>query len=293
MKVAGLVCFSSRRRDIFTIRELTPRLIGVLLLDPAVTEGYPLWGGYGSFGCPPSLRAGRVATEVSPQSLYEAFTNWATSLKPEELETTASDPAFLTSRLYLHICSEWLIVMEYATTRLSHIEWELEKTQWRGPLGLEETLSKLQPWQRRIPIYMSFIKATKYELECRQNSSLVPKVHWEDITADIDGIYERVQTLQTRVDKIMNVATAITSIEESKKAMKEARDVTRITYLAFVFVPMSFTASFLSMNQTFPSSNRVYWVFFVIALPLSTAAVLIAANWTSFEKWWKDRRQKR
>jgi Mg2+ and Co2+ transporter CorA len=181
--------------------------------------------------------------------------------------------------------------MEYATTRLSHIEWELEKEQWRGPQGLEETLNKLQPWQRRIPVYASFIKATKHELECRRGSSFVPKAQWEDIMADIDGVYERVHALQTRVDKIMNVATAITSIEQSKKAMKEARDVTRITYLAFVFVPMSFTASFLSMSGDFPSKARVYWVFFVIAIPLSTVAVLIAANWARFKDWRDRKRQ--
>jgi hypothetical protein len=51
--------------------------------------------------------------------LYDTLTRWVTSLKPEELEVVRSDPAYLTSRMYLHICSEWLIVMEYATTRLS------------------------------------------------------------------------------------------------------------------------------------------------------------------------------
>jgi Mg2+ and Co2+ transporter CorA len=263
-----------------------------MLLDPTLTEGYPLWGGYGNFGIPPSLQPGGVATEGSPQILYDALTHWVASLKPEELEIVGSDPGYLTSRMYLHICSEWLIVMEYATTRLSHIEWELEKEQWRGPQGLEETLSKLQPWQRRIPVYASFIKAAKHELECRRGSSFIPNAQLGDIMADIDGVYERVHALQTRVDKIMNVATAITSIEQSKKAMKEARDVTRITYLAFVFIPMSFAASFLSMNGDFPSESRVYWVFFVIAIPLSTVAVLIAANWARFEDWRNRRRQR-
>ena len=263
-----------------------------MLIDPPVKEGFPLWGGYDNFGSPPSLESHRVPTDVSTQSLYHAFTDWATSLKPEELETVSSDPAFLTSRIYPHICSEWLIVMEYATTRISHIEWELANEQWRGPQGLEETLSKLQPWQRRIPMYMSFIKAARQELECRRDSSFVPKGQWNDIKADMDGVYERVQTLQTRVDKIMNVATAIISLEQSKKAIKETRDVTRITYLAFVFIPMSFTTSFLSMNASFPSDVIVYWVFFAIAIPLSIISVLTAANWTRFDTWWHRNMQK-
>ena len=263
-----------------------------MLLDPAITEGYPLWGGYGNLSPPPSLQEGEVTAGVVPQSIYDAFTQWAARIKSEELQVLETDPAFLTSRIYLHILSEWLLVFEYATTRLSHIEWELQNEQWRGPQGLDETLSKLQPWLRRIAVYVSFVTAARHELECRLGSCFVPKLRSDEIMADLEGVYDRVQGLQLRGDKIMNVATAITSIEQSKKAMKEARDVTRITYLAFVFVPISFTTSFLSMSNDFPSEARIYWVFFVIALPLSTIAVLIAANWGSFEDWRNRRRRK-
>ena len=263
-----------------------------MLLDPTIAEGYPLWGGYGNLRNVPSLRDAKTGSGVPPQSTYEAFIDWAMHLTPEELETVALDPAYLTSHMYVLIFSEWLIVLEYAATRLSQIEWELETEQWRGPQGLDETLSKLQPWRRRIPVYVSFVKATKGELECRRNSSFVSGERWEDTVADIDGIYERIKALQERVDKIMNVVTAVISIEESKKAMQEARSVTRITYLAFVFIPMEFTASFLGMSTTFPAGSRVYWVFFVVALPLSALAVVIAVNWATLERWW-DQRGKR
>ena len=266
------------------LRELTFDSTGVMLVDPTMTEGYPLWGGYGDAKNPPSLEEGSVALEIPAQSFYEAFIRWCTAIEPKAIATALSDPAFLMIHMAFAVLSDWLIVVEYAKTRLSHIEWELETERWRGPQGLDETLGKLQPWRRRLPVYLSFVKAAKFELECQRSLSSLPKEHWEDIMADVEEVYDRMKILQERVDQIINVATAVISIEDSKKAMQEARSVTRITYLAFVFVPMSFTTSFLSMTD-FPVGTRVYWVFFVIALPLSTLAVLIAVNWATINRY--------
>ncbi len=29
---------------------------GIILVDPHITEGYPLWNGYGNLGSPPSMK---------------------------------------------------------------------------------------------------------------------------------------------------------------------------------------------------------------------------------------------
>jgi len=50
----------------------------------------------------------------------------------------------------------------------------------------------------------------------------------------------------------MTVSMAVTSREESKKATQESRAIMRVGSSAFIFVPLSFLASFFSMSDDFP-----------------------------------------
>lgn len=85
----------------------------------------------------------------------------------------------------------------------------------------------------------------------------------------------------------MKMAMAIISVEETKKVMLESRNISRVTYLAFL-VPLSFVTSFLGMNEELVrQSAMVYWVFFVIAVPLSIGAIVLAAYWNNIITRWE------
>jgi hypothetical protein len=89
----------------------------------------------------------------------------------------------------------------------------------------------------------------------------------------------------------MALATAIMLAEESNRTRTESRNVSRITYLAFVFVPMSFVSSFLSMSDDLSRrSVAVYVVFFSVAIPMTLIALVIAANWSNILVWWESRK---
>lgn len=223
-------------------------------------------------------------------STFNQIANWAIQMGRENLDLVSREPELFVSEMYRVICSQWLAVLEYTTTRLQQIEWELENEHWRTPQGLEESLRKLHPWRRRIPHYGVLIRSAIRQLEVRYNVATGVDTPWNDTVTDFQGILERLQPIQNRMDKMLPAITAIMTLEDSKKVMQETRNITQITYLAFLFVPMSFVASFLSMNSDFPNGRgTVYWAYFIIALPLSITAMLTAYYWTSPERW----RQKR
>jgi hypothetical protein len=61
------------------------------------------------------------------------------------------------------VASEWLTVLNYITTVLTKIEWELESPDYRkdDPSGLDSldsALERLHPLRRLIPVYRKFIK---------------------------------------------------------------------------------------------------------------------------------------
>jgi Mg2+ and Co2+ transporter CorA len=71
------------------------------------------------------------------------------------------------------------------------------------------------------------------------------------------------------------------SISESKKAISQAERVGKLTFLAFIFVPLSFTASFFGMNvKEFGESTSLWW-WAAFSVPLlSSALVILFFNFT-------------
>lgn len=216
------------------------------------------------------------------------FIHWVESMNAEQRQTLKRDPEYITQPIYDFMTSQWLLLFSYVTTRLSQIECEVESENLRTVQGLDGTLQKFHPWRRRIPIYNNFIRSMLNLLENRFIMKDSTGVHWAKTMEDVRHLPRRLEEVQTRADKLISVLTAVLSIREIKKATTQTRAVTQITYLAFLFVPMSFVASFLSMNNNFPSGNSmVYWIYFVIALPLSGIAILLAYFWTSLEDLWR------
>ncbi|KAA6414305.1 MAG: hypothetical protein FRX48_02668 [Lasallia pustulata] len=263
--------------------------LGVLLLDPTITEGFPLWGGYGNLHVPPGMNQyTHLAGKPSWNSTIDDFIYWVMSMNPDQLQTLDQDPEYITSAVYDFMACQWLLLFDYITTRLSQIEWEIESEPFRTLEGLDGTLQKFHPWRRRIPLYNNFIRSMLDLLEDRFLSPESTRAHWSKTTENVRHLLGRLEEVQNRADHVISVLTAVILIQESKKALTQTRDVSRITYLAFLFVPMSFVATFLSMNNNFPSGNNmVYWIYFVIALPLSGTALLLAYYWTRVEDLWK------
>lgn len=70
---------------------------------------------------------------------------------------------------------------------------------------------------------------------------------------------------QAQVSLLMNRAM----IAESNKAIQQAREVAKLTRLAFVFVPLSFASSFCGMNLwPFVANGGPTWWWFVMSVPL-------------------------
>ncbi len=78
---------------------------------------------------------------------------------------------------------------------------------------------------------------------------------------------------------------AVTAREESKKATQESHAITRVSYLAFVFVPLSFWASFFSMSGDFPV--RTYWIYAAIAVPITVCVLGLLVFGGSMGRWWR------
>ena len=138
-----------------------------------------------------------------------------------------------------------------------------------------------------MPIYHTFVERCISRLLARYKSSESKDLpaSWEDVLLNLKDILHRLETLHCRADKIMAVSMAVTAREESKKATQESHAITRVSYLAFVFVPLSFWASFFSMSGDFPV--RTYWIYAAIAVPITAGVFGVLVFASSFGKLWR------
>lgn len=158
-----------------TVHEPT---IGILLLDPTIKEGNPLWMHYRNWNRVPSMHDKTLLTEdTGPQqaNFFDDFIYWATRPgafsfnpgfhhSPSDLHPhTAASPVCIPTQALLHlVCTEWLTLVEYIKTRLNQVDWEiafpgnfLAKDE-----QIEKALGKLHYWRRVVPVYRAMLAET-------------------------------------------------------------------------------------------------------------------------------------
>ena len=109
---------------------------------------------------------------------------------------------------------------------------------------------------------------------------------------DYEHISERtdalIQAYSEGMEDIQNSAMLL----ESRKAMEQAGSVARLTLLAFLFIPLSFTTSFFGMNfKEFINDGLSIWVWFVTSVPVFGVAVGVCF-WDNIREWLKAAKEK-
>ncbi|KAF4625606.1 hypothetical protein G7Y89_g12558 [Cudoniella acicularis] len=142
--------------------------VGVLLLDPTIKEGQPLWYGYRNWEETPGVGTTEYPPGPPRDSLYNDFIFWAKKTKPPQYAKSHSSkkqtlPAHVPVETLLHlICAEWLTIADYIRTRIGQIEWEVSIPDHflNKGIGIDEALKKLHVWRRLVPLYREMLSDT-------------------------------------------------------------------------------------------------------------------------------------
>lgn len=144
--------------------------------------------------------------------------------------------------------------MELAMATKTYERWRTNTPAWRNHLYHQlETLS-----------YLEDVLADTVTV-ANTNGSLLPRVR---------SRRTHMETLARRLDGGFRTLTSTMSIIESEKAIQEAEEVTRLTNLAFFFIPLSLVAAVFGMNiivsttlPCFPFSRSLFWVQYLCRCP--------------------------
>ena len=84
---------------------------------------------------------------------------------------------------------------------------------------------------------------------------------------------------------------SLVQVIDARHALAETANISRLTVLALIFVPLSYVSSLFSMNsQNMPGSPH-FWVYFAVAVPVTLLVFLLARPPTWIGRTFRARSQ--
>ena len=124
----------------------------------------------------------------------------------------------------------------------------------------------------------------------------------EALVADFEYFARELESLKATCDNFLEQQVSKMSLQEARISMHEAKDLKRLSYLGFIFVPLSLASSFFSMNIVELGGHAPLWVFIVTSLGVLAFSIFImillssarvGAAWKSFivgaQEFWGNR----
>ncbi|KAF2160590.1 hypothetical protein M409DRAFT_28976 [Zasmidium cellare ATCC 36951] len=109
-----------------------------------------------------------------------------------------------------------------------------------------------------------------------------------ELLDNYQGLLRKATALAEECDRGIRRIEHLESYAESKRAIAQAQGVEKLTRLAFVFVPMSFSCAFFGMNfKEIGQGTLSLWVWFAVTVPIFVLSlVLMVSNLRRRVSWY-------
>ncbi|KAB8263102.1 hypothetical protein BDV32DRAFT_136167 [Aspergillus pseudonomiae] len=185
-------------------------------------------------------------------------------------------PVSLVDTLFEIIRQDTLTLLRVLNEILSDMEIDiLDDTKMEDRLALwRQLISKAErELSDLITSTRSFLAF--FDITHPANTSLAVADGSSDIIRSVSDLFDQINQILTRLRRASSSLTSNMGLLDSRRSIDEAHAVTRLTELAFIFIPLSFSTSVFGMQiEPFKDSAPV-WKFVVVASTVTTFAYLM------------------
>lgn len=260
--------------------------VGILLLDPTIQAGHPLWRKTRHWAQAPSMTEPEPIEGDGPPSdnMFEDFLYWATRPNMSKVfdgHAITSPSDFAKSAILHLVCTEWLTLLDYLKTRLNQISWEfsfpgdfLAKDE-----ELQKAFMKLHQWRREVPVFRDMIRATiQHHFEqnrCHRQFDRLADPLGAASRCTLSGHYkEEFTRIQGRLDEVQERIDCLDlrgseCISANPPRYYFTKRLIWLVWMAIIFFPLSYVISMLSMTTApLAQLGASIKVWLVVALPM-------------------------
>ncbi|KAK0104318.1 hypothetical protein ONS96_005404 [Cadophora gregata f. sp. sojae] len=189
-------------------------------------------------------------------------------------EAAGANPLYTLSDLFRFAATSELQFLNMMATKVAKEMDPASLVQQENPTvaNLLHSRQILERHLQRIDENIQFIDAQR---NVSPRSSKVDATI-ESVKNDFRALASRAHELSEQCDRGMTIIMNNATIKESQRAVLQAEGVAKLTRLAFIFIPSSFTASIFGMNvkQFGVGGNVELWVYFLTTIPVIAIATL-------------------
>lgn len=254
------------------------------------------------------IPGGESTTEQTP-----AQENSQNSRTP--YSTSSAQSAMLLHRLYgqtlipailkvdaFYALSELFAFSAFSENQFLNLITSLVDKEQDPPMDkMQASLLNLQYWKTTLEAHMqkqqaaisciSSRGAPKWPRATDDEHVKVIEETAQRLLQDYNHLLMRAQTLRAHCVDLTALLMNKAMLEHAQHGINQADGLTRLTLLAFFFVPLSFTTSFFGMNfvqlQGADGPTLGIWVWFIVSVPLFMASGAFLF-WGSMVRWSKN-----
>ncbi|EED23182.1 conserved hypothetical protein [Talaromyces stipitatus ATCC 10500] len=188
------------------------------------------------------------------------------------------------------VVQEWILYALLMGRYVKYYEYSSETVQMRRESFEEYDIIELHRWRRRslqslhkLGIVRRFVehwasKEKNLSLDMGVTNKATTQeesVIWNLLIGDIKYVEEQIMQHARSLEALNPIITALIQLADTKRAISQAEDTRRLTYIAIIFLPMSFLTGLFSMSEPYgPGSDR-FWIYWVVALPLTAFIIVV------------------
>ena len=201
-------------------------------------------------------------------------------------------PLHLMDSVYRVLAAEWMVVHTYCVRDINTVEWRLQGERGDGiatPKEFEQVHKALFWMRQRLKRYLDLTQAqqnlcasggrmpwfTSEEGSSRRqaNSETEMEMDYMQVVAHLKDDFTRVQQVIEYINSLSGIQQGRLGLEEAGRSSEQNRLVLVLTVVATFFLPISTTATILSMEGDWAPGEANFGRFLAISVPLSVGLV--------------------
>ena len=222
----------------------------------------------------PDSSAYEPSDQLSPfQSTSEAFEKWLVSAPADEIRSYENrlGPGSMILRIAHQDTLDLLRLVGLAVAEidLASGDTELQDSALHWRRRLDEFRAILLDLEKSLRAFVDFLNVDV----AVSSEGVCPKLDRHPIEYLLSNAISEIEAHKQRITQVYSSLTSKTQISDSHRSIAEAETVTRLTELAFLFIPLSFTTSIFGMQ--FISGSTPASTYVAVAVALTSGAYLL------------------
>ncbi|PTB39153.1 hypothetical protein M441DRAFT_118231, partial [Trichoderma asperellum CBS 433.97] len=215
------------------------------------------------------------ATKSDRRGMLDELVYYWTASGPPAGIFEASGPPSLHALAYLPlriVAAEWVNYITLVDFSAKEYEWNGSDNDAPGRGTRDATaVASRTDWKAKVDALDARLRALQAHFDHGAANA------WAALRSDYMSLATEITEHGARLESMLAVVASGMALLEGRRALAEAANITRLTVLAFVFLPLTFVAGLFSIggSDVYAPGGSHFWVYWAVALPLTLIVMLM------------------